>query len=105
MSNTNKNMHPIVKDILNKIKTINEIIIYEDKNCDMTIIKLNGMMVYEGNTWDYHNGCYGIKEFKFTDADSFIEGLMDFVYKTRSDEIVFTTEYKKYDYVLGKYED
>jgi len=37
-----------------------EIIVFNDKSCDMAYVTDDGECIMEGNLWDFHTGCHGI---------------------------------------------
>jgi hypothetical protein len=54
---------------------LNTITLAKDSKCKMAAVSVNDVCVYEGNYWDYHNGCHGIHDFPFDSVGGFIRGL------------------------------
>lgn len=50
------------------------ILVCEDEECDMAYVAVDGNIIYEGNTWDYHDGCYGGVDIgEFNSIGDFVE--------------------------------
>lgn len=55
---------------------INQIVVANDKSCNMHAVSLNDVCIMMGNTWDFHPGCHGGDLPNFSSAKS-LAGLLD----------------------------
>lgn len=39
-----------------------------DRTCEMAKVSLNGKLIMEGNFWDFHPGCHGIRKYGYFDS-------------------------------------
>jgi len=82
----------------------NTVKILLDESCDMALVYLNEICLYEGNYWDYHPGCYGIDDFEFDSPRTFAENLVETLVLTTGslDEFngtIYIIETGKFNYI------
>lgn len=74
---------------------IANVILFEDENCEMAKIEVNGKNLYEGNYWDFHPGCHGLK-LDFENRDELVRvvvnGLVDAGYEVAESEQTYVYE-------------
>lgn len=68
-------MHTLAEGWNFESGTLNMLLLRRDTETKMAEVYVNGKCVYLGNYWDYHNGCHGVEDFKFSCISSFLEGL------------------------------